>query len=155
MATEVFEKMKIAEEAQATVLPVDIVWIVDNSSSMQPAIAQIKQGLNAFAGLIDLIKMKALIWKGEQLGAEWDEVEIPADMKEEAEKYHATMVEKIVEFGKHLVEDAEKTVDLAEKTGLSTDAVQKFGFVAESAALDALAVSVAVLPKTHSALCVM
>ncbi len=58
----------------------------------------------AFAGLIDLIKMKALIWKGEELGAEWDEVEIPADMKEQAEKYHATMVEKIVEFDDAMME---------------------------------------------------
>jgi elongation factor G len=57
-----------------------------------------------FVGLIDLIKMKALIWKGEQLGAEWDEVEIPADMKEESEKFHATMVEKIVEFDDALME---------------------------------------------------
>jgi elongation factor G len=58
----------------------------------------------AFAGLIDLIKMKALIWKGEELGAAWDEVEIPADMKDEAEKYHANMVEKIVEFDDKLME---------------------------------------------------
>ncbi|HXS99575.1 MAG TPA: elongation factor G [Elusimicrobiota bacterium] len=58
----------------------------------------------AFAGLIDLIKMKALVWKGEQLGAEWDEVEIPAEMKEEAEKYHANMIEKIVEFDDSLME---------------------------------------------------
>src|SRR3989338_2862555 len=58
----------------------------------------------AFAGLIDLIKMKALIWKGEELGAAWDEVEIPADMKAEAEKYHATMVEKIVEFDDTLMD---------------------------------------------------
>src|SRR6185369_13418613 len=49
----------------------------------------------AFAGLIDLIKMKALVWKGEELGAAWDELEIPADMKDEAEKAHAHMVEKI------------------------------------------------------------
>ncbi len=41
------------EEAQATALPVDIIWMVDNSSSMQPAIAQIKQGLNSFAALIE------------------------------------------------------------------------------------------------------
>jgi elongation factor G len=57
-----------------------------------------------FVGLIDLIKMKALIWKGEELGAAWDEVEIPADMKEAAEKHHAHMVEKIVEFDDALME---------------------------------------------------
>ena len=58
----------------------------------------------AFAGMIDLVKMKALIWKGEELGAEWDEVEIPADMKEQSEKAHAVMVEKIVEFDDTLME---------------------------------------------------
>ena len=57
-----------------------------------------------YVGLIDLIKMKALVWKGDQLGAEWDENEIPAEMKEDAEKYHANMVEKIVEFDDALME---------------------------------------------------
>ena len=57
-----------------------------------------------FVGLIDLLKMKALIWKGEELGAAWDEVEIPADMKAQADEYHAKMVEKIVEFDDALTE---------------------------------------------------
>ena len=39
-----------------------------------------------FVGLVDLVKMKALIWHDEELGAKWDEVEIPADMKAEAER---------------------------------------------------------------------
>jgi hypothetical protein len=43
----------IASEAQATALPVDIIWLVDNSSSMQTAVAQIKLGLNAFAATIE------------------------------------------------------------------------------------------------------
>jgi hypothetical protein len=40
--------------AAATVetLPVDIIWMVDNSNSMQPAIAEVKAGLNDFAALI-------------------------------------------------------------------------------------------------------
>jgi elongation factor G len=57
-----------------------------------------------FAGLVDLIKMKALVWQGEELGAKWDEVEIPADMKEQCDEYHAKMVEKIVEFDDKLME---------------------------------------------------
>jgi len=57
-----------------------------------------------FVGLIDLIKMKALIWHGEELGAKWDEVEIPADMKEKAKEYHHKMVEKIVEYDDALME---------------------------------------------------
>ncbi|MDI1449300.1 hypothetical protein [Polyangium sp. 6x1] len=41
-----------SSEATVEKLPVDIIWVVDNSSSMQPAIAEIKKGLNAFAALI-------------------------------------------------------------------------------------------------------
>jgi hypothetical protein len=40
------------EEATTRQFPVDIVWMVDNSSSMAPAVAEVKQGLNAFAGRI-------------------------------------------------------------------------------------------------------
>ncbi len=57
-----------------------------------------------YVGMVDLIKMKALIYKGDDLGAEWDEVDIPADMKEQSEEYHAKMVEKIVEFDDALME---------------------------------------------------
>lgn len=42
----------VASEATAVLLPVDIIWLVDNSASMEPAIAQITQGLNNFAALI-------------------------------------------------------------------------------------------------------
>lgn len=40
------------QEATTTQLPVDIVWMVDNSASMQPAIAEVTAGLNDFAALI-------------------------------------------------------------------------------------------------------
>jgi hypothetical protein len=40
------------ETAVIESLPVDIIWMVDNSTSMQPAIDQVTQGLNAFAQLI-------------------------------------------------------------------------------------------------------
>ena len=43
----------VASEATATALPVDIIWLVDNSASMQGAVAQIKLGLNAFAATIE------------------------------------------------------------------------------------------------------
>jgi len=48
-----------------------------------------------FVGLVDLVKMKALIWRDEELGAKWDEVEIPADMKEQADKYRHDLLETI------------------------------------------------------------
>jgi len=51
-----------------------------------------------FQGVIDLVEMKALIWKGEELGASWDVVEIPAEYKAEAEKWHNNLVETAVEY---------------------------------------------------------
>lgn len=51
-----------------------------------------------FAGLVDLVAMKGLIWKDESLGAEFTVGDIPADMKEKAEEYHARLVEMCVEL---------------------------------------------------------
>ena len=48
-----------------------------------------------FVGLVDLVKMKALIWRDEELGAKWDEVEIPDDMAEQAAQYREQMLETI------------------------------------------------------------
>ncbi len=48
-----------------------------------------------FVGLIDLVKMKALIWLDEELGAKWDEVDIPADMAEQAAEYREALLETI------------------------------------------------------------
>ncbi len=57
-----------------------------------------------FKGLIDLIEMKALVWLGEELGAKWEVLEIPDEMKAQAQEYHDKMVEKIVEFDDALME---------------------------------------------------
>jgi elongation factor G len=57
-----------------------------------------------FAGVIDLIEMKALVWQGEELGAQWDVVEIPAELKAKAKQWHEKMVEQIVEFDDHAME---------------------------------------------------
>ncbi|MDP9464728.1 MAG: elongation factor G [Actinomycetota bacterium] len=57
-----------------------------------------------FRGLVDLVKMKALIWHDEELGAIWDEVEIPADMAEEAAEYRELLLETIATSDDHLME---------------------------------------------------
>ncbi|MCU1392846.1 MAG: fusA, partial [Ilumatobacteraceae bacterium] len=48
-----------------------------------------------FIGLVDLVKMKALVWHDEELGAKWEEVDIPADMKEQADQYRHELLETI------------------------------------------------------------
>ncbi len=48
-----------------------------------------------FVGLIDLVKMKALVWHDEELGAKWDELDIPADMAEQAAEYREALLDTI------------------------------------------------------------
>ncbi|MDX2379997.1 MAG: elongation factor G, partial [Acidimicrobiia bacterium] len=48
-----------------------------------------------FVGLVDIVKMKALIWQDEELGANWDEVDIPDDMVDQANQYREQMMETI------------------------------------------------------------
>ena len=63
-----------------------------------PVVIQLPIGSEAeFAGVIDLVRMKALVWKNEDLGAEWDEVEIPAEYEEMAREYHNDLVEAVAE----------------------------------------------------------
>ena len=53
---------------------------------------------NNFQGIVDLIKMKGVVWSGEALGAKFDEVEIPADLKDQAVEYRTKLVEAAVEL---------------------------------------------------------
>ena len=57
-----------------------------------------------FVGLVDLVKMKALVWHDEELGAKWDEVDIPADMVEQAAEYRELLLETIATSDDHLME---------------------------------------------------
>ena len=50
-----------------------------------------------YGGLSDLVKMKAVVWKDETMGADFTYEEIPADHKEKAEEYRAMLVEAAVE----------------------------------------------------------
>lgn len=53
---------------------------------------------NNFKGLIDLVRMKAVVWKDEALGAKYEDEEIPADMVEKAKEYREKMIEAAVEL---------------------------------------------------------
>jgi len=57
-----------------------------------------------FKGVIDLVEMKALIWRDETLGAAWDVVEIPAEFKEKAEEYREKLIEAAVEMDEGAME---------------------------------------------------
>ncbi|HWI25793.1 MAG TPA: elongation factor G [Stellaceae bacterium] len=70
-----------------------------------PLVTQLPIGVESdFAGIVDLVKMKAIIWRDESLGAKFDEVEIPADMAELAQHYRAQLVELAVERDDQVLE---------------------------------------------------
>ena len=46
-----------------------------------------------YAGVVDLLEMKALVWRNEELGAKWDVVDIPDELKEQAEEYHHELID--------------------------------------------------------------
>ena len=58
----------------------------------------------AFRGVVDIVTMKALIWNDEQLGAKFDEIEIPVDLKAKCEELHTHLVEMAVEQDEKLLE---------------------------------------------------
>jgi elongation factor G len=55
-----------------------------------------------FQGIVDLVEMKALVYK-DDLGAEWEEVEIPAEMQDQAEEYREQLLEAIADQDEELM----------------------------------------------------
>ena len=63
-----------------------------------PLVIQLPIGAESdFAGVVDLVKMKAIIWNAETLGATFQEEEIPADLQAQAEEYREKLIELAVE----------------------------------------------------------
>jgi elongation factor G len=70
-----------------------------------PVVLQLPIGIEEnFVGVVDLVKMKAIIWKNEALGAEFSYEEIPADLKDKAAEYRAQLIETAVEMDDVLLE---------------------------------------------------
>ncbi|MGB7758522.1 MAG: elongation factor G [Bryobacteraceae bacterium] len=71
-----------------------------------------------FKGIVDLVEMKAVIWRDETLGSEYDTEEIPADLLEKAKEYREKMIEVISEFDDKLFEK------FIEGRGVSNDEIR-------------------------------
>ncbi|WP_185985294.1 elongation factor G [Aureimonas mangrovi] len=81
------------------------VEMIKSRLGARPIVVQLPVGAeNEFKGLVDLIEMKALIWRDETLGAKWDVVEIPADLQAKAEEYREAMIEAAVEIDEGAME---------------------------------------------------
>ncbi len=57
-----------------------------------------------FKGVIDLVKMKAIIWNSEDLGASYEETDIPDELKAQAEEYHQQLLEAVAELDDEVME---------------------------------------------------
>ena len=70
-----------------------------------PAVVAVPIGAEEnFKGLVDLIRMKAILWHDETMGAEYDVEEIPADMMAECEEWRAKLLEQAAEQDEALME---------------------------------------------------
>jgi len=78
--------------------------IVDRLKA-RPVPIQIPVGAeDQFKGIVDLVTMKAVLWRDETLGAKFDITEIPEDLVEKAQLYREQMIEAVSEFDDILFE---------------------------------------------------
>ena len=74
------------------------VQMVKESLGANPVVLQLPLGIeSSFKGIIDLIRLKAVVWDDESLGAKFHDEEIPADLLDQAKKYRDMLVEQTVE----------------------------------------------------------
>ncbi|WOL05238.1 hypothetical protein Cni_G13965 [Canna indica] len=83
----------------------------------KPLVIQLPIGAeDKFQGVIDLLKMKAIIWSGEELGAKYVYEDIPADLQEMAQEYRNQMIEIIVELDDEIMEKYLEGIEPDEQT---------------------------------------
>ncbi len=86
------------------------VEMVENRLEANPLVLQLPIGAGGpesnepFIGLVDLVKMKALVWRDEELGAKWDELDIPEHMLDQANEYREHLMETIATESEELME---------------------------------------------------
>ncbi|XP_008791691.1 elongation factor G-2, chloroplastic [Phoenix dactylifera] len=83
----------------------------------KPLVVQLPVGAeDSFQGVVDLLKMKAILWTGEQLGAEFVYEDIPADLQDLAQEYRTQMIETIVELDDKAMENYLEGIEPDEQT---------------------------------------
>ncbi|MCJ7812764.1 elongation factor G, partial [bacterium] len=94
----------------------NVVQMIRGRLGAHPVPIQIPMGSGElFTGLIDIIKMKAVVYNESTLGAEWEEIDIPRDLQKIAGKYHHDLIEAVSEFDdgimKKYIEGLEPSVE--------------------------------------------
>jgi len=82
-----------------------VVKMIETRLGARPAVMQLPIGAeDKFAGIVDLITMKAVVWEDESLGAKFHEEEIPADLKDQASEYREKLLEAAADADEALME---------------------------------------------------
>ncbi len=75
------------------------VDMINDRLGVTPLVLNLPIGIEAdFKGVVDVIKNVGIVWNDESLGAKYDVVEVPADMKDKVAEYRAKMIETVVEM---------------------------------------------------------
>ena len=81
------------------------VSMIKDRLGATPAVLQLPIGIeDTFIGVVDLVKMKAVVWKGDDLGANYDYIDIPADMKDAAELARAELIDIVASLDDDVLE---------------------------------------------------
>ncbi|HEX6982695.1 MAG TPA: elongation factor G [Balneolaceae bacterium] len=83
----------------------NVVNDLDEKLNANPIPIQMPIGSeDKFRGVVDLINMRGIIWDEESLGMEYEEIDIPEDLKEKAEEYRKIMLEAVADHNDVLME---------------------------------------------------
>jgi elongation factor G len=83
----------------------NVIDEMDEKLNANPIPIQIPIGAEEkFKGVVDLINMRGIVWDDDSLGMEYEEIDIPDDLKEKADKYRKIMLENIADHDDELME---------------------------------------------------
>ena len=93
-----------------------VVTQIKQRLGSNPVVVQLPIGAEeAFKGVVDLIKMKAIYWDEESKGMSFEYADIPAEMKSQCEEYRAMIVEAAAEVSEELMEKYLEGIEFTEK----------------------------------------
>ena len=75
-----------------------VVKMIEDRLGARPLVIQLPVGSeDSFQGVVDLVRMKAILWDNENLGASFRVDAIPAELREQADEYRETMLETLAD----------------------------------------------------------
>ncbi len=93
-----------------------VVDEIDEKLNGNPLVLQIPIGSESdFIGVVDLVKMKAIVWDSDVLGAKFSEKEIPSELADQALEYRNMMIEKLSDFDDAIMEKYLEGEDISEE----------------------------------------